>query len=190
MTVTQVPQVGQTGGLAQRYARALYDLASEQGNLPDVLGEVKALRTAISESDDLRKFLADARLDIRQGQTVSNVLMSKLGFGDVLRRFVGVIAENRRLPDLASILDGVLALDAALRGEVVAEVRSAQPLNDTQRSQLQARLAEAGYSRVSMTEHTDATLLGGMTVRIGSTLFDTSIAGRLTRLQNAMKGAA
>ncbi len=190
VTVTQVPQVGHTGGLAQRYARALYDLASEQGNLSDVLGEVKALRAAIAESDDLRKFLADARMDIHQGRTVSNVLMSKLGFGDVLRRFVGVIADNRRLPDLASILDGVLALDSALRGEVVAEVRSAQPLTDMQRSQLQARLAEAGYSRVSMTERTDAALLGGMTVRIGSTVFDTSIAGRLTRLQNAMKGAA
>ncbi|EHH66976.1 ATP synthase delta chain [Gluconobacter morbifer G707] len=190
VTVTQVPQIGHTEGVAQRYARALYDYASEQASLSDVLKEVRGLRDAISQSDDLRKFLADARLDIRRSREVASALVTKLGFGDVLCRFVGVVAENLRLGDLATILDGVLALDARLRGEVPAEVISAQPLTDMQRSQLQARLAEAGYSRVSLTERTDASLIGGMTVRVGSTLFDTSIAGRLTRLQNAMKGAA
>jgi len=190
VTVTQVPQMGPTGGLAQRYARALYDYASEQGALSDVLAQVQGLRDAISQSADLRTFLADSRLDAHRSSEVAGALTEKLGFGDAVRRFVGVIAANHRLADLAAILDGVLALDASLRGETVAEIRSAQPLTDMQRSQLQARLAEAGYSRVSMSERTDASLIGGMTVRVGSTLFDTSIAGRLTRLQNAMKGAA
>ncbi|MBS1063578.1 ATP synthase F1 subunit delta [Gluconobacter wancherniae] len=190
MTVTQEPQIRPVSGVAQRYARALYDYASEQGAISDVLRQVRGLREAIGQSADLRVFLRDARLDERRSAEVAGALMEKLGFGDALRRFVGVIASNRRLSELASILDGVIALDATLRGEVVAEIRSTQPLTDMQRSQLQGRLAEAGYSRVSMIERTDTSLIGGMTVRVGSTLFDTSIAGRLTRLQNAMKGAA
>nr|WP_249193737.1 ATP synthase F1 subunit delta [Gluconobacter wancherniae] len=190
VTVTQEPQIRPVSGVAQRYARALYDYASEQGAISDVLRQVRGLREAIGQSADLRVFLRDARLDERRSAEVAGALMEKLGFGDALRRFVGVIASNRRLSELASILDGVIALDATLRGEVVAEIRSTQPLTDMQRSQLQGRLAEAGYSRVSMIERTDTSLIGGMTVRVGSTLFDTSIAGRLTRLQNAMKGAA
>ena len=190
VTVTQEPQIRPVSGVAQRYARALYDYASEQGAISDVLRQVRGLREAIGQSADLRVFLRDARLDERRSAAVAGALMEKLGFGDALRRFVSVIASNRRLSELASILDGVIALDATLRGEVVAEIRSTQPLTDMQRSQLQGRLAEAGYSRVSMIERTDTSLIGGMTVRVGSTLFDTSIAGRLTRLQNAMKGAA
>lgn len=177
-------------GLANRYAKALFDYAEERGSLSDVLDQVRALRALIAESAPLRRFLHDPTLDTRDATKAVEAVMTGQGFGDALRRFVGVVAANNRLSHLPEILAGVLAIDARRRGEMVAEVRTAQPLSPTQRTNLQARLAEAGYARVSIVEHVAPELIGGLVVRIGARLFDTSIRGRLSRIQNVMKGAA
>ncbi|GAB6855477.1 ATP synthase F1 subunit delta [Asaia astilbis] len=195
MTVVETAEAPQvsldaSGGLAQRYALALYDYADEKSALPEVLDQVRALRKLLAESASLREFLADQSLDSRQaGQGLDAVLKAQ-GFSETLQRFAGVVAHNRRAARLNEILGAVIALDARRRGETVAEVRSAQPLSAAQRSALQARLAEAGYARVSMIERVEPELIGGLVVQIGAKLFDTSIRGRLTRIQNAMKGAA
>jgi len=73
---------------------------------------------------------------------------------------------------------------------VLAHVVTAHRLTDVQRTTLRARLIEAGYGHINIDEQVDASLLGGMTVRIGARLFDSSIKSRLQRLQYAMKGAA
>jgi len=188
----EAPQVSldSSGGVAHRYALALYEYAEEKSVLPEVLDQVRALRKLVAESTTLRDFLADQSLDSRQaGQGLEAVLKAQ-GFSDTILRFAGVIARNRRVARLDDILGAVLALDAKRRGETVAEVRSAQPLSAAQRSALQTRLAEAGYARVSMIERVEPELIGGLVVQIGAKLFDTSIRGRLTRIQNAMKGAA
>ncbi len=195
MTVVETaeaPQVSRdvSGGMAQRYALALYDYADEKSVLPEVLDQVRALRKLIAESASLREFLADQSLDSRQAGQGLEAVLNAQGFSETLKRFVAVIALNRRVARVDEILGAVLALDAKRRGETIAEVRSAQPLTAGQRSALQTRLAEAGYARVSMIERVEPELIGGLVVQIGAKLFDTSIRGRLTRIQNAMKGAA
>jgi len=177
-------------GLAGRYAVALYDFADERSALPDVLRQVDSLLALIAEDADFRAALSDRALDARQAGRAVDTFLQGRGFGETIRHFVGVVAANRRLSRLSEILAGVKTLAAERRGEVVAEVRSAQPLSESQRASLQTRLAEAGYGRVAITEHVEPKLLGGLVVRIGTQLFDTSIRGRLTRLHHAMKGAA
>jgi F-type H+-transporting ATPase subunit delta len=76
------------------------------------------------------------------------------------------------------------------RGVVTAEAASAHPLTDVQRQQLRARLIEAGYGNVNIQEQVDPSLLGGLVVKIGARVYDTSLKSRLQRLQYAMKGAA
>lgn len=176
--------------LASRYARAFYEYVDERGALPEVMGEVRALLALIGESAALRAFLSDRTLDVRQSTEGLEAVLAAQGFGDALRRFAGVVAANRRLVRLADFLAAVLAFDASRRGELVVEVRSAQTLTPAQRATLQARLAEAGYARVSIAEYVAPELIGGLVVRIGASLFDTSIRGRLSRIQNVMKGAA
>ena len=103
---------------------------------------------------------------------------------------VGVVAANRRLRNLREIVRAFAALVAQRRGIITAHVASAHPLNDVQRQQLRARLIEAGYGNVNILESVEPDILGGLVVRIGARLYDTSLKSRLQRLQYAMKGAA
>ncbi len=187
---TAQPVAFAANGLEGRYATALYDLAAEQRQLDTVLDEGAALARLIDESAPLRTVLADRRLDIKVSSAAVLAVLEAQGFGQLLRNFVGVVAENRRLPVLRRVLSALDALAIARRGEVVAEVVSVAPLSSEQRAQLQVRLAEAGYSRITIRERVDSSLLGGLVVRVGAKLYDASLKSRLFRLHYAMKGAA
>ncbi|WP_173556696.1 ATP synthase F1 subunit delta [Acetobacter peroxydans] len=187
---TAQPVAFAANGLEGRYATALYDLAAEQRQLDTVLDEGAALARLIDESAPLRTVLADRRLDIKVSSAAVLAVLQAQGFGQLLRNFVGVVAENRRLPVLRRVLSALDALAIARRGEVVAEVVSVDPLTSEQRAQLQVRLAEAGYSRITIRERVDSSLLGGLVVRVGAKLYDASLKTRLFRLHYAMKGAA
>ncbi len=187
---TTAQTVNAAGGVAGRYATALYELADERRALDEAVDQADALGRLIDESAPLRALLADPVLDVAQGRDAVLAAMAAQGFGSLLQHFVGVVANNRRLSELRAILNGFAALVAARRGIVVAEVASAHPLTDLQRTQLLARLTEAGYGRVNIQERVDRALLGGLVVRVGARLYDASLRSRLARLHYAMKGAA
>ena len=165
---TAQPVAFAANGLEGRYATALYDLAAEQRQLDTVLDEGAALARLIDESAPLRTVLADRRLDIKVSSAAVLAVLEAQGFGQLLRNFVGVVAENRRLPVLRRVLSALDALAIARRGEVVAEVVSVAPLSSEQRAQLQGRLAEAGYSRITIRARVVSALLGGLAVRVGA----------------------
>lgn len=144
----------------------------------------------IAESDSLSRLIGNRLLDAKQAGAPLNKALEAQGFSKLVRNFVGVIVANRRLKDLPSLVSGFAAYAAAKRGEVVASVTSAQPLSDLQRIQLRARLTESGYGSVRLDEHIDASLLGGLVLKIGPKLYDTSLKSRLQRLQYSLKGAA
>ncbi|MGY0483890.1 F0F1 ATP synthase subunit delta [Endobacter medicaginis] len=177
-------------GLAERYARALYALADERREVDAVADQIASLGRLIDESADLRRLLASPLVDIREGAKALDAVLAAQGFGKTVTDFAGVVAANRRLPELRRIVSAFAALLAARRGVVAADVTSAFPLTDLQRTQLRARLTEAGYSKVDLRETVDPALLGGLSLRIGARLYDATIRSRLQRLQHAMKGAA
>jgi F-type H+-transporting ATPase subunit delta len=177
-------------GVAGRYAIALYAHAAETNSLDEVTSGVERLGRLISASADFRRMLEDPLLDVRESTKAALAVLSAEGFSKTLQNFVGVIAANRRLKGLVSILAAFRALVAEKRGLVTAQVISAYTLSDVERAQLSGRLAEAGYGSVNLVEHVDPHILGGLIVKIGSRLYDTSLKSRLQRLQHAMKGAA
>jgi F-type H+-transporting ATPase subunit delta len=178
------------GGLTDRYAAALYSLADDERSLDQTVDEVAALGRLIDESSELRRLLADPLVDIAQGVAAIRAVLAEQGFSPLVVRFACVVAGNRRLTKLRAIVAAFAALVAQRRGVVTAHVTTAHPLGTVQREALRARLIEAGYGQVNIEEQVDATLLGGLVVRIGARLFDSSIKSRLQRLQYAMKGAA
>lgn len=190
VTVIQKKQVKAPGEVARRYARAFYLYLADKAVLPDALEQIRALHMTISDSTALREALADRRLDPRRAEGFALALAKRLAFNHECRSFVGFIARQGRLARLGEIVEAILLLDAGQRGEVQVEVDTAVPLDEAQRVKLHEKLKQAGFEHIVMTERLDPALIGGLSVRVGSILFDTSVAGRLTRLQNAMKGAA
>ena len=179
----------QGGGLADRYAAALYDLADEHGELDQTVDQAAELARLIDENHDVRRLLESPLIDVKQATEAARAVLQSQGFSPTIQRFVGVIAANRRLARLRAILSAFAALVARKRGVVTAHVTTAHGLSLPQREAVRARLIEAGYGRVNIDEQTDPSILGGLVVRIGARLYDNSIKSRLQRLQFAMKGA-
>ena len=178
------------GGLTDRYAAALYAHADEQHALDAVVAEMEGLGQLIDTTADFRRLLESPLIDVNQATRAALAVLEQQGFGKQVRDFVGVISANRRLRNLRAIVTAFSALVAERRGIITAHVASAHPLNDVQRQQLRARLIEAGFGNVNILESVEPDLLGGLVVRIGARLYDTSLKSRLQRLQYAMNGAA
>jgi F-type H+-transporting ATPase subunit delta len=178
------------GGLVDRYATALYSLAEDDRALDQVVDQMQALGRLIDESPIFRRLLTSPLIDVKQATAAARAALQEQGFAPTIVNFVSVIAVNRRLNRLRAIVGAFAALVAQRRGVITAHVTTAHRLSTVQRESLRARLIEAGYGQVNINEQIDASLLGGITVRIGARLFDSSIKSRLQRLQYAMKGAA
>ena len=175
-------------GIAGRYAAALYQLADEGKELDAVARDLRALGTMIDESADLRR-LTRSPLIAREAQAKAMAtLLERAGVGATVRHFVGVAAENRRLFLLPQMIAAYLATLAARRGEISADVTSATALGPEQVEALKAQLAKAMGKSVNLNLKTDPSLLGGLVVKVGSRMVDSSLKSKLQRLQLAMKG--
>jgi F-type H+-transporting ATPase subunit delta len=182
--------MGGASGLAGRYAAALYALADDNRELDAVIADTERLRAVIRDSDMLRRLLASPVVDRAEQRTALLRVLEAEGIGRTVRNLAGVVASNGRLGALDRIAAAFLDLVARRRGVQTAEVVTATPLTDTQRAGLLARLTESGYGSVRLTETVDPGILGGLVVKIGARLYDTSLRSRLQRLTYAMKGAA
>ncbi|WP_347403185.1 ATP synthase F1 subunit delta [Limobrevibacterium gyesilva] len=178
------------GGLAGRYAAALYAHADEAHALDQVVEQMDTLGRMIDESPFLSRLLESPLIDVSTAQKAIRSVLTEHGFNKIVQDFVGVVVSNRRMRALRTIVGTFSALVAEKRGVVVVHVESAYPLSGVQEQQLRARLIEAGYGNVNIVKRVDPALLGGLVVKIGARLYDTSLKSRLQRLQYAMKGAA
>ena len=189
------PQAPNPTGLAERYALALLALADDlrqrdPGATDRIASDLDRLFTLWREDETFRAFVADPRLDAAAQRKGAFAILETAGIGTEVRNLVGVLINNRRLSILPQVAQAFGTLLAERRGQQTAVVTSAHPLTDTQRAQISARLTEAGYSGIRLSEQVDPSILGGLIVRIGSRLYDNSIKSKLQRLQYAMKGAA
>jgi len=179
---------GITASLQGRYASALFDLASEQGTVSAVEGDLDKLGQAILGNGDLAGLIRNPQVSRDAAARAMEGVAGVLGLSDLTRNFIGVLAGNRRLGALPDIIRAFAAIAAAARGEVTAEVTSAHALNDEQVAALQAKLKEREGRTVKIKTSVDPELLGGLVVTIGSKRIDSSIRTRLNSLAQAMKG--
>lgn len=176
------------GGLATRYATALFELARDQGALDKVAADLASVKTMVDSSPDLRRLVRSPVIGRAEQGKAMDALLERAQVTDLTRRFVGVIAANRRLFSLESIIAAFRQQLAKSRGELTAVVSTAQPLNDAQKAALDAALRRAVGVKVAVETKVEPALMGGMVVRIGSRMFDSSLRSKLQRLQLAMKG--
>ena len=187
-----IERVENSGGigasLSGRYATALFELARESKKIEAVEASLGKLRAALDQSDDFRTLTSSPVLSRADAAKGVEAAAGSLGLDDITTKFLGVLATNRRLNQLAGVIRNFRALAARHRGETTAEVTSAHPLDDDQVAQLKSQLKQRLGRDVSVELNVDPTILGGLVVRIGSQMIDSSIRTRLNSLAHAMKG--
>jgi F-type H+-transporting ATPase subunit delta len=177
-----------SGGLAERYATALFELADEKKQLHQTAADLTTLKSMLAESQDLRRLIHSPLIKREDKRRAVLAVVERAALGDLVRRFVGVLADNRRLDALPGVIDGYLAQLASRRGETTAHVRVARPLSARQQRDLVEALKRTAGSRVALDIKIDPALIGGMVVRVGSRMLDSSLRTKLQRLQLAMRG--
>ncbi len=179
--------LGIVQGLSGRYATALFDLAVDGKVLDIVTASLATLTTALAESPDLKTLTTSPMVSRTAAAAGIAGVAAALGLDPLTTAFLGVLANNRRLAALPAIIRGVNALAAARRGEITALVTAAHPLSAAQQKALAAKL-KAGLGRdVALEITVDPAILGGLVVRVGSKMIDSSLKTRLDLLGQALK---
>jgi len=175
-------------GLSGRYATALFELADEEKQLDAVAGDLTSVGAMLDDSEDLRRLIRSPVISREDQQKAMQAVLEEAGISTLTRNFIGVVIDNRRLFQLPGMIKGYLALLAQARGEVTAEVVSAKPLTDAQTQAITDSLRKAVGTKVAIDAKVDETLLGGLVVKVGSRMVDTSLKTKLAQLRLAMKG--
>jgi len=179
---------GIVAGLSGRYATALFELAQGAKALDAVAASLATLRQALTESPDLATLTTSPVIDRTSAAQAMAAASNAMGLDALTTKFLGVLAANRRLAALPAIITDFNALTAAQRGEVSAQVTSAHPLSDEQVTALKAKLRAGLGADAALDLRVDPEILGGLIVRTGSRLIDSSLRTKLNTLASVMKG--
>jgi F-type H+-transporting ATPase subunit delta len=178
----------QETGLAGRYAMAVFELAQDQKAIDAVAGDFAALRTAIQASPDLARLVRSPAFSQADQTNGLKAVLEKMQVSPLTQKFVALLAVKRRLFALEGIMAAYNRQVARLKGEIQAEVTSARPLSDSETDELK-HVLKAGLGREPRLEtKVDPTLLGGLVVKLGSRMIDSSIRTKLSGLRAAMRG--
>lgn len=176
-----------TAGAAGRYATALFELAGEDNSRDRAETDLDALLQALEDSADLDQLIRNPIYTReQQGKAMAGVC-DAMGLSPMVKNVVGLMASKRRLFALPETIRGYKALMADLRGEMSADVTSARPLSDVQVAALSEQIKTATGRDVKLNVTVDEDIIGGLILKVGSRMIDTSIRSRLNNLQNAMK---
>jgi len=177
-------------GLAGRYATAIFELAQEEKSVEAVERDFATLKTMIAESADLARLVHAPVFSRDEQKTGMNAILHRMEAAALTRRFVLTLAAKRRLFALTDIIRAFGALVAKQRGEVTADVVSAHPLNDAQIAELKSILRARLGREAKLNASVDASLLGGLTVKVGSRMVDSTLRTKLDALRGRMRGTS
>jgi len=177
-------------GLAVPYATALFELAEEEGVLEEVAGDLAGLDELLAGSADLDRLIRSPVISRQDQRRAVDAVAERAGFHALTRRFLGLLAEKRRLFALRGMIRAYREMLAEHKGEVAAEVASAVPLDDEQMAGLDEVVGRFAGRKVRLDRRVDPELLGGLVVRVGSRMLDASLKTKLQHLEMSMRGMA
>ena len=178
-----------TGEAGERYARALFELAEDAGALAAVETDVDALLAALAESAELTRALTSPiHAADGKGKALA-ALADALKAHDLTKNFLGVLADNRRAGDLKAVLRAFKIIAARRRGSATADVVTADALTQAQLKDLKTALKTALGRDVEIRTEVREELIGGLIVKVGSRMFDSSLKSKLEGLRKTMKEA-
>jgi len=178
-----------TSEAGERYARALFELADEAGALDAAEKDIASLAAAFAESSDLRRAMSSPLFKTEDKAAVITALTDKLKLSELVRNFAGVMARNGRAEDLPAAARAFAAMMSKHRGAMSADVVSADALTATQLKELSTALKSALGRDVEVRTEVRPELIGGLIVKVGSRMFDSSLRTKLGGVRKAMKEA-
>jgi len=176
-----------SNGIAARYATAVFELAKDAKALDELEKDISALGDSIAASEDLRGFFASPVYTREEMGRAAVAFAESAGFGGTLKNTLALLAQNRRLFVVPALVARIKALIAEEKGEVTAEVVTAKGLTKAQTEKLAKALNAQVGKTVQIEASVDESLIGGMIVKVGSRMVDTTIKAKLAALQNTMK---
>jgi F-type H+-transporting ATPase subunit delta len=174
-------------GIAARYATAIFELAKEDKALATLEADIDALDAALKDSHDFRELIASPVYSREQQATAVTAIAKKAGLSQIVTNTLALMAANRRLFVLPQLVRELRDRIAAEKGEVTAEVTAAKALTKAQEEKLAKTLKASVGKDVKISMAVDESLIGGLVVKVGSRMIDTSIRSKLAALQNSMK---
>lgn len=179
--------VSESTGIAGRYATAVFELARDGKALKALEADAAALEEALGSSADFRDLITSPIYDREEQSKAIAAIVAKMGLGELVSNTLALMAQKRRLFVLPQLVEALQALIADEKGEVTAEVAAAKALTKAQQDKLAKALKAAVGKDVNIKLAVDESLIGGLVVKVGSKMIDSSIRSKLAGLQNAMK---
>ncbi len=174
-------------GIAARYATAMFELASEGKALDALEDDVAALEGAMESSEDLRDLIHSPIYGRDETAAAIGGVADAMGLNAITGNTLRLMASKRRLFVMPALLTALREMIAEHKGEVSAEVTSAKALTKTQMDKLAKSLKAQVGKDVNLKATVDEDIIGGLVVKVGSKMIDTSIRSKLNALQNSMK---
>ncbi|HEX5060393.1 MAG TPA: ATP synthase F1 subunit delta [Kofleriaceae bacterium] len=175
-----------TGSLARRYAKAIFDIGSQQGDLAKLGQDLRSLAKAMNESKELGTALTNPAIRRSDRKKVIDGLLQSIGVQTASRNLVYILLEGERMGTVPGISRALDEMIEAKAGRVTAEVVSAKPLGSDQLSQINAALEKLSGKKVSVTTRQDPELLGGVIAKVGDTVYDGSLRTQLRTLRDEL----
>ncbi len=175
-------------GVAGRYAAALFDLAKDTAKLPEVEADLVKFAAMMADSTDLVRLVRSPVISAEDQAKALSVILAKSGISGLSANFFGLLASNRRLFAVGDIIKAFRMLAAKGRGEVTANVTSASALTAEQITDLKQTLKASVGKDVTLNTHVDPSLLGGLIVKVGSRMVDSSLKTKLQTLKTTLSG--
>lgn len=175
------------GSIARRYARALFDLAQEQGKVEAWAESLSTLQDVVEGSEELKDVLVNPVYVKEQRRAIASRLAAALQLDEAPANLLSLLADRNRLGELAGIVDAFGRMADEKLGRVRAHVTSAVPLEPSAAERLSARLAQASRATVILDHTVDPELIGGVVAQVGNYVFDGSIRTQLEDLRRSLK---
>ena len=175
--------------VSDRYAAALYDLAAEKKLVDPVLEDLSNLKNILKNNKELSLVIKSPLITSIDKLNIFESLLKKINANELTSTFLKVIEKNKRFSNLASIITQFMNINSQKRGDVLADITSADELNDEQKNNITNQLKSILGDKLSLSFDVDKNIMGGLIVKVGSKMIDTSLANKINKLKIAMKGA-
>ncbi len=176
-------------GVSGRYATALFELARDEKSIDAVLVDLINFDALLNDSADLKRLVRSPVFSAEVQMSALNAVLAKAGISGTSAKFLRVLTANRRLFAVSDVIRAFRALVANFKGEATAEVTVAEQLNDKNLDALKSALKSVTGKDVALNVKVDPSIIGGLVVKLGSRMVDSSLRTKLNSIKHAMKEA-